>query len=557
MSLRTEFLDQGPAAKARVQAQRTVESRGTRVFNWEKPGLNRFERVIAFCEETPITKGIRRGKPMRLLPRQKEFIRLLYGEKCGTRRPYSLAIKSEPKGNGKTGLVSVLTLCHLVGPEAEDRGEVYSAAINIDQAGLLFDEMVATLREMPEYMACCRIAHHRKRIVIARRFKDHPGLGSTYAVLSKDAGAAHGLAPSLWIYDELAQTPKRELLDNLLNGMGKRDDSLGIVISTQAPSDSHHLSQLIDEGLTGVNPNMLVMLDRAPEDADPFAPETWRACNPALGVFLSEKEFEIAAARAKGNPAYEAAFRNYRLNQRVAPEAAALVAASVWKRCQAQIDEACLEGKVCIGGLDLAMTSDLAALVLAFPDDETPTGYQILPFFWTPLDKLKDRHGPERERFEEWIRRGMLIGIPGPTIRFDYIARKIDELRRKYKIKAIAYDNWRMADLKLEFDTIGMKDLPIQDFRQGFNKVMAPAVEFFQAAAAESLVKHNGNAVLTASILNAIVILDKAGNPMLDKSQGNRVGPARIDGAVALVMALGTARRFQGEPKPEFMMMFI
>ena len=211
--------------------------------------------------------------------------------------------------------------------------------------------------------------------------------------LSKDAGSAHGLAPSLWIYDELAQSKTRELLDNLINGMGKRDDALGIVISTQAPTDDHHLSQLIDEGLSGQNPNTLVMLDAAPEDADPYDPAVWRACNQALGKFLNEKEFAIAAERARTNPALEASFLNLRLNQRVSPSPDCLITASQWKGlagASAKLED--YAGRECIGGLDLSQTTDLSALVLVFPTDKSSTAtFDIVPFFWTPMDKLKQR----------------------------------------------------------------------------------------------------------------------------------------------------------------------
>jgi hypothetical protein len=44
---------------------------------------------------------------------------------------------------------------------------------------------------------------------------------------------------------------------------------------------------------------------------------------------------------------------------------------------------------------------------------------------------------------------------------------------------------------------------------------------------------------------------------MLDKSGSNRSGPVRIDGAVALTMALGTARRFEAGPARTFDLMFI
>ena len=39
------------------------------------------------------------------------------------------------------------------------------------------------------------------------------GMGSKYEALSADARRAHGLAPTFWAYDELAQAKDRELLD--------------------------------------------------------------------------------------------------------------------------------------------------------------------------------------------------------------------------------------------------------------------------------------------------------------------------------------------------------
>jgi hypothetical protein len=47
--------------------------------------LSRAERVIAFCQSLPVTKGIRVGKKMKLLPRQIAFIRKVYDRKARTR----------------------------------------------------------------------------------------------------------------------------------------------------------------------------------------------------------------------------------------------------------------------------------------------------------------------------------------------------------------------------------------------------------------------------------------------------------------------------------------
>ena len=99
-------------------------------FPWLTGKKTRAERVIAFLEFLPITKGILRGEKMRLLPHQREFVERVYG---GDVR---LAISTIARGNGKTGLIAGLVCCHLFGPEAEPRGEIYSAACNIKASQL-------------------------------------------------------------------------------------------------------------------------------------------------------------------------------------------------------------------------------------------------------------------------------------------------------------------------------------------------------------------------------------------------------------------------------------
>ena len=48
-------------------------------------------------------------------------------------------------------------------------------------------------------------------------------------------------------------------------------------------------------------------------------PETIRAVNPAFGKFLDEQDVLLEAERARRMPSFESAFRNLRLNQRIAP----------------------------------------------------------------------------------------------------------------------------------------------------------------------------------------------------------------------------------------------
>jgi len=513
-----------------------------RQMPWDRRGLRREQRVIKFLEWLPITKGPLAGQTMRLLPEQRLFVEEIYGnlDRNGLRRR-RIGIKSEPKGNGKTGLIAGLCMCHLVGPEAEPRGEIYSAAIDRQMAALIFAEMEAMIFAVPEFSQVCNVVRFHKRIEV---IGDVPAAGSTYEALSADARRAHGLAPSLFCYDELAQAKDRVLLDNLVNGLGKRKEALGLVISTQAPDDEHPLSQLIDEGLRHEDGPLYVQLLAAPEDADPFAERTWRACNPALGKFLSLSEMRDAAKRAQEIPAFESSFRNLRLNQRIdSREEDRLVSHAVWKTGEVPIDRERLRGRQCYAGLDLSGKHDLTALMLAFPDDDPESSFDLLPFFWTPEGQLAARKPVERDRFREWIGQGLMTAVPGATVRFGYVAQQLVELSREFEIQVLGYDRWRIDDFKADLDDVDANfPAPLEPFGQGF-KDMGPAVEWFAELALTGRLRHAGHPVLTSSVASAIIVTDPAGNHKVDKERGNKRGIVRVDGAVAMLIALELAKR--------------
>lgn len=502
---------------------------------WEKPGLSRVQRIIAFLENLPITKGKLVGSKMKLLPDQERFVRAVYGK-----NRVRIAVKSEPRGNGKTGLLAGLALCHLLGPEAEPRGEIYSAAIDRQQAGIMYNEMAAIIIAVPHYSVRCNLQRFHRRIEVMAGL----GAGSTYEALSSDARRAHGLSPSLWVYDELAQAKDRVLLDNLQTAMGKRKRSLGIIISTQAARDDHPLSQIIDDGLSGANKSTIVHLTAAPEDADPFDAKTIRSVNPALNKFLDEADLIAEAERARRIPAFEPAFRNLRLNQRIdAREDERLVTRAVWEAGSVPLRD--LDGRRCYGGLDLSGKHDLTSLTLVFPDEDG--GYDILPFFWTPDGAMAARRPRELEMFGLWVKAGILATVPGPVIRYRYMAQKIAELRQSYDIRAIAYDRWRIDDFRIDMADEGLDDLPLEAFGQGW-KEMGPAIEYFAELALGRRLRHAGNPLLAACVTNAVTVSDPAGNLKIDKDTSSQAAPVRIDGAVTTVMALGLAKRVEGEP---------
>lgn len=176
---------------------------------WEEPSLSRVDRVVAFLEDLPITQGTLAGTKLSIRDWQYDFLESVYAEDETGRRPVRTAVMSMARKNGKTQLVAGLGLCHLLGPEAESRGEVYAAANDKQQSGKTFAEVVAILDEHPELDARCNVVKFSKRIEVL----SGQGKGSIFAALSADASTKQGLSPSFTIYDELGTAPKRDLYE--------------------------------------------------------------------------------------------------------------------------------------------------------------------------------------------------------------------------------------------------------------------------------------------------------------------------------------------------------
>ena len=423
--------------------------------------------------------------------------------------------------NGKSQLAAALALCHLCGPEAENRGEIYSCANDRFQSSRIFNEMVALISRHPALSARTNVTNFQKQI--------HDLVnGSIYVALTAEAKTKLGLSPSFVIYDELGSADGRALFDAMDSALGARENPLMLVISTQAADDFAPMSQLIDYGLTlegGTihDPAFHLTLYSAPEDADPWSRKAWRAANPALGDFRSLSDVERLAKQAQRMPARENAFRNLILNQRVAAEARFMDAAA-WRACSG-------EPNIPAGARDLGATRDLSALMIVWQDG---TGtFHVKPYCWLP-GNLQERSEQDRAPYSAWEKLGFITPI-GPTTDPRTIAQKIAELNGHNRMMSLAFDRWRINDLKRELDAIGCH-VPLEPLGQGY-KDMSPAVDIVERLVVQKKLRHGANPVLTWCALNAIVTRDPACGRKFDKAKSS----GRIDALVALAMALSLA----------------
>ena len=259
---------------------------------WEIEGMPPVERMLAFMRSLPIVSGLMAGEQLELLDFQEQFIRGVYGptDEAGN-RIVRLAGLSVARGNGKSALMAGLGLAHLLGPAAEPYGEVYAAALDREQAGVLYRMTLAFIEATPWMAARVNVRDWHKQI-------EDEQTRSIWRALTSDARKAHGLAGSFWIADEVAQWRSRELWDNLSTGMGKRAQALGVTISTQAADDLHFWSDFLD---AEHGPSTYVQLHAAPADCALDDRDAWRAANPALGHRITElrRQFPPVAVEPK------------------------------------------------------------------------------------------------------------------------------------------------------------------------------------------------------------------------------------------------------------------
>lgn len=494
--------------------------------------LTRAEKVIGFIERyCRVPDGQHVGKPLKLAPFQVSFILDVYDNPLGTRRAYlSMARK-----NAKTATIACILLAHVAGPEAKLNSQIVSGAMSRDQAALVFNLAAKMVQLSPELSRLVRVVPSGKRLI---------GLTNNveYKALAADGSTAHGLSPVLAILDEVGQVkgPQSDFIDAITTAQGAHAAPLLIAISTQAANPGDLFSIWLDDAKSSEDPRIVSHVYSAPEDCELDDQEAWKAANPALDLFRSRDDLAEQATTAKRMVSAQNTFRLLCLNQRV-NVSSPLIAKDAWLSRAGDAEwEA---GEDIYLALDLSAKTDLTALVGVSADN----GSRVQAWFWKPEDLLGDHERRDRVPYREWADAEWLEAIPGRSIHPKAVAMRIAEIFGQYHVLGLAYDRWQIDNLLREFDGVGLEahqdgehgdGLRLIPWGQGY-KDMSPAIDAMETAVLHNELVHPGNPVLTWNVANAVSTMDPAGGRKLDKSKAR----FRIDGAVALAMALGLKHR--------------
>lgn len=450
------------------------------------------------------------------------------------RRYKQIYIKVARK-NGKTEWMAGIGIYgQFFDPHTED-AEIYWFATKKEQAAKGFDrqkEMTTRLANYsPAFATMARVMQYK---IVSRS-------GSAFTTyLGQDSSGEDGAYPFYGLCDEYHAHKTNSMLNVVESGMVARHSPMTWIITTAGDNPESPCAQFekfCKQGLDGIVPlgGVLPFIYDLDEGDDWEDEKNWVKPNPSLGqtVRIENLRDDYEKAKSQG-----VSFKNnfLRKNLNVWLRAhSEWIPADVWKANAGphtvnELRES-LNGRICFGGLDLALKSDLSSLTLCFPPKDADEKIKLLTWNFCPEETAYKRAELDAVPYIEWAEKGNMILTPGNVTDFGFIEKKILELCETYNIHSIGYDPYKSTQLVTNLLEHGVQ---MEVFAQK-PQVMSPAVNEFERLALCESFEHADDPVLKWCVSNAVTTESAQGNIRLDKSASGE----KIDAAVSAVMAVG------------------
>jgi phage terminase large subunit-like protein len=192
-------------------------------------------------------------------------------------------------------------------------------------------------------------------------------------------------------------------------------------------------------------------------------------------------------------------------------------------------------GQVCYAALDLSSINDFTAYTLCFDYEGF---YCLFHKFYVPSEQIVEKYRVENINIREWIEKGIVTAIPGPTIDHDFIKTDITRDAERFNIVELAYDRWQSDRLITSLEEIIPQTVLIEH-GQSMKDMSNPSKDFERAIIEDKII--DPNPVMKWMVSNAVVRPDANGNykPLKEYKSSTK----RIDGVITSIMALDRCRQ--------------
>lgn len=484
------------------------------------------DRICWFIEHLTHVKGELAGQEIKLEPWQVFILHTTFSWKTteGIRRFRRVYIEV-PRGNGKSSLSSGVALFCLCG-DREPGAEVYSFATTRDQAKIVFGDAKEMARQNSKLKRAFDLQVLATSLYV-------PKTNSYFQAKSAEGSTLDGLNTHLAVIDELHAHKTRAVYDVVETSLGKRRNSLMWVITTAGFDTAgicyevrSFVKQILnkeaqDESQFGI----IYGLD---EGDDWTSEEALQKANPNWGVSVRPEIITSLQAKAIARPSAANNFKTKHLDVWCSA-ASSWMDMPAWNLCRRSIALSDFEGFDCYMGLDLGAKNDLTAKVLVFPVEENGRlNYYVFGTYYAPRAALLKSGN---SRYDGWETLGYLKVTEGAVTDFNQIEADILEDCSRFRVKSVAYDPWQATQLATRLSD---NDVPMVEYRNTVQNMSDP-MKWLEALVQDKRLIHEGDPALTWMMGNVVAKRDFKDNVFPRKE----VYENKIDGAVALIMALG------------------
>lgn len=514
------------------------------IYDFEDPKFYYDTRVadfkIDFMENcVKLTKSPFYGKPMILMLWQKAFIEVSYSFKMsedGTDR-FRRVLLLIARKNTKSETCSGLGLTELItGADGED---IVCSSNDDTQANILY-EAINTMRLMidplqkdtwknQQWIKC--MINGSKVFKLSDRTRNKEGRNIDFAIV-----------------DECHEMKDNVIVKSIEQSQSLKPNPKLILITTEGFVNGGFLDEELKRArsiLNGEDDSLsaeryLPWLYTQDSEAEVWTDErSWEKSNPTIGKVKRWDYLREQVDAARKSKADRMFTLSKDFNFKVSNSEAWLMGELLEYSRVFNLDD--FRGTICLGGVDLAETTDLcsAKIMMLKPDDNTKYIHQM---FWMPESKLELADDSEAgAKYEDWARNGLIRIVEGNDVDVSLIADWFAELYKEFKIRIYktGYDQRFAKDFVKRMDDYGFETEIINQNRY----VLSNPMRLVESEIKQQLINYNDNPIDKWCLGNTAVQVWDTGHimPVKIKGQSGR----RIDGTLSLLDVYEMYRRYR------------
>lgn len=505
-----------------------------------------------------LTKNPFFGKPMELMLWQKAFIEALYSFKMREETEargfpidrFKRCILLISRKNGKSETSSALALSELMlGAPGSD---IVASSNDDAQANIVYEAIDLMRQQIDPHNLDTKknISYILNKYTNTKIFK-----------LSDKTKNKEGRNIDFSVIDEVHEMKDSVIVKSIEQSMSVKDNPKLLLITTEG---------LVEDGFLDNELKRARSIIRGEADdaaAERYLPwlytqdselevwegnrdnRLWMKSNPALGKIKKWSYIEEQIALAKESKADRifVLSKDFNIKQN---------AAESWLNTEdfsydATYNIEDFASCVCIGGVDLAETTDLCAVKVMMMKKDDPVKY-VLSHYFIPESKLEDSDDKAAgAKYEDWAKAGHLTITEGNDVDLSIIADWFYKIYKDYDIRLwkCGYDQRFSRDWINQMDKYGWAKTGGDDsdlIMINQNAVtLNNAIRLAEADFKHQLINYNNNPMDRWNFTNAGLKVDTAGQALIVKMERGR----RIDGSVALAILYETYRRVRSDFK--------